>query len=333
MSGPSIFPVKAIRRDLVRWEDELRALTPITAGERVLYKREDAFAPLGYGGINGSKLRQLIYLVDRYRDGNDGAGEGIITGASVLSPQVSMSALVARHFRLPITIVLGGTTPASSLRHENVAIAAEAGADFAYVPVGYNPALQRGVVELAKRPFHAGWYRLHYGITTPDRADPEEVEAFHAVGAPQVRNIGADVRTLVMTAGSCNSCVSVLYGLALWPPPNLERVVLIGVGPSRVQWMEDRLRAIETAIGEDVLGRFPIERHDLHTSKFAAYGDRMPWLQDGIDFHPTYEGKMMTWLDLHRAELPWWRDAAGDVLVWIVGSRPTRAAMAEALAA
>lgn len=51
----SIFPVQSLVREKCRWDEYLDVLTPVynaASGRR--YKREDCFAPLGYGGINGS---------------------------------------------------------------------------------------------------------------------------------------------------------------------------------------------------------------------------------------------------------------------------------------
>ena len=42
------------------WEETLYDLTPIDEVNGLRFKREDKYAPLGYGCINGSKLRQLI---------------------------------------------------------------------------------------------------------------------------------------------------------------------------------------------------------------------------------------------------------------------------------
>lgn len=345
----------------VRWEESIWEVTRVDwpVQHRIRYKREDTFAPLGYGGINGSKLRQLIYLVDRYCREEaeyglraDGTVAGIITGASVLSPQVSMAALVGRHYGLPVVVVLGATSHATAGRHPNVAIAQAAGADFIYTPVAYNPTLQRQVTAIAQRPEFAGWYRLHYGITTPEEASDEDVAAFHAVGAHQVAPDQLQgVRTLVMTMGSANSCTSVLYGIAKQRPRDLERVVLLGVGPTRLKWLQERLEAIGRAEGADITGLYhrryhdhpdleaahqtdgpiTIEHHDLHATGFATYQDKMPAHADGIDFHPTYEGKAIRWLN--RRMPRWWADADGDTLFWIVGSEPRPEAMRETLEA
>lgn len=345
----SVFPRATIRRESTLWEAHLPSLTPVE--ERApnrFYKREDYFAPLGYGGINGSKLRQLIALVSEYVQ--DGGRAGILTGASVLSPQVSMAALVARHFELPCTVVVGGSKPETSIRHENVAIAAAAGAEFIHTKVGYNPALQRAVSDLHETDLYRECYRLCYGITTPSDASDAQVARFHAVGARQAENVPESVATLCMTAGSCNSCVSVLLGLARYPN-NVRRVVLLGVGPTRLQWIEDRLAAIERATGELLCGRYRrsykhhlaleaehqtdgpvlLEHYDLHSTGWATYGDRMPWFQDGLDFHPTYEGKAFAYMSAHRnTEFAWFWRPAEPLLFWIVGSEPSLRAMQDA---
>lgn len=346
----SVFPEATLDREAVRWEEHLDVLTPVERPrpDSIRYKREDYFAPLGYGGINGSKLRQLLYLIDGYW--RAGGRAGILTGASVLSPQVSMAALVARHYELPCEIVLGATSPETSINHENVAIAARVGAEFRFNPVGFNPALQRAVADLHALPGYAAWYRLCYGITTPSEANDAAVAQFHRVGARQAENVPEGVRTLVMTAGSCNSCVSVLYGLALHAPKSLERVLLLGVGPTRLQWIEDRLAAIGRATGRDLTGYYRrlyhhhaaleadhqtdgsilLEHFDLHSTGYATYQDKMPWAADGIEFHPTYEGKAMRYLH-SQPDLDWFPAAGPDVLFWIVGSQPTMRAMTNAL--
>lgn len=312
------------------WHERLYDLTPVELREGRYYKREDLFAPLGEGSINGSKLRQLIWLIHRANP------RGIVTGASVLSPQVSMTALVSKHYGLPCVVVLGGTRPETAIRHTNVRIASQAGAQFIFTPVGYNPALQKAVKEAeAEMP---GYYRVCYGITTPQDSSDEAVEAFHAVGAHQVKNVPDTVKTMVIAAGSCNSVVSVLYGLAKTPPKSLERIVLVGIGPTRLDFIDDRLAAIERVTGFPLTryyrrkyhhhpspggtGRVTLEHYDLHATKWTTYQQRRPWSQDGITFHPTYEGKMMAYMSERARRFRWLHDADEDALVWIVGAEP-----------
>ena len=56
---------------------------------------------------------------------------GVIGAGSVKSPQHCMTAIVAKHLGMQSFHVLGATTPASCLKHDSVAIAAAAGAEFA----------------------------------------------------------------------------------------------------------------------------------------------------------------------------------------------------------
>jgi 1-aminocyclopropane-1-carboxylate deaminase/D-cysteine desulfhydrase-like pyridoxal-dependent ACC family enzyme len=322
----------------ISWEDLSDVLTPVEQGESGLwYKREDCFAPLGYGGINGSKLRQLIYLMRHMND-----GPGVVTACSVLSPQSSMTALVGRHFGVPVTVILGATHYDSAIRHENVRIAVRAGVKLEFIPVAYNPALQRACAAYADK--HA-LYTVPYGITTPPDATPGHVTIFHMVAAPQVVNIPSQIRTLVLPFGSANSATGVLTGLAKYGPGSISRVVLVGIGPDKLAWMWERLRSIgqvldiptcelftvrhrAPSLREDVVrghGPVLVEHYDLHGTGYVKYSDRRPWRQDGIDFHPTYEGKVMKWL--HDEQPHWHKPADGTELFWIVGSEPHLSAM------
>jgi 1-aminocyclopropane-1-carboxylate deaminase/D-cysteine desulfhydrase-like pyridoxal-dependent ACC family enzyme len=320
----------------VSWYDLTDTLTPVDQGASGLfYKREDTFAPLGYGGINGSKLRQLIWLM---RPMNDGSG--VVTACSVLSPQSSMTAIVGRHYGLDVTVILGATHYDSAVKHENVRIAVRAGARLEFIKVAYNPALQRAC--RAWQDEH-NLYRVPYGITTPEEARDREVAEFHLVAAPQVVNIPSGVRTLIIPFGSGNSVTGILTGLAKYGPGSISRIVLVGIGPNRLAWLHKRLDQIGGVLGLDIPGMFnwrphqgsrgdmpdtgPVlmEHYDLHGIGYVKYSDRRPWRQDGIDFHPTYEGKVMKWLNEESPH--WYKPADGTSLFWIVGSEPHLSAM------
>lgn len=340
MRPDSIFRTFSLDRTESDWAEYAHVLTPVEQLQGVYFKREDYFAPLGYGGINGAKLRQCIWLTGRAR----AAGfTRVVSGASVKSPQLSMGAAVSTHFGMKPTMVIGSSRMETALRHENVALASMFGADFALARIAYNPALQKAARE---RAASTNSYLLQYGITTD--GPPDAVEAFHRLGAQQVQSIPDDVDTLYLPAGSCNSCVSVLYGLALFPRP-LRRVVLFGIGPTRLDFIDARLRTIEQVSGVQVrsmfdrvfhhhpevqlaqnaaAGRGPtrLEHFDLHATKFADYQDEMPFRFGGVDFHPTYEGKVMTYMQKHEAAFAdFWK--SGRALFWIVGSRPSRGPM------
>jgi 1-aminocyclopropane-1-carboxylate deaminase/D-cysteine desulfhydrase-like pyridoxal-dependent ACC family enzyme len=345
MTNDTIFRDLSINRYITRWEDYLFDLTPVERHGGMLFKREDKFAPLGYGGLNGSKLRQCIFLLGQYSEEVEG-GE-VISASSVKSPQISMSTAVARHYGMPTTHIIGATNPASALKHPNVGIAARLGARFIINPVAYNPALQRALDRLAAERPQA--YRLEYGISLPESASDEAVAAFHMIGARQVRNLPT-VNRLIIPAGSCVTTVSILLGLALWPA-DIFQVNLVGIGPNRIEWIERRLekisRALNTTIGDAFTREYPDEYRrvqdtanllsndggyylhyeDLHGTGQVSYQQEVPYEYEGIEFHPTYEGKVMSHIAKHHPE--WMSD--GESCFWIVGSRPSWDAMKDNL--
>jgi len=277
-------------------------LTPVELHSGILLKREDLFRlPQG---VNGSKLRACSYLLGRYR----GSCSRVVSAASVLSPQNAMTAILAQRMGLSCTVILGGTKPETAIRHRAVALAAAAGAEFRYIPVGYNPALQRAATDEAAADPAA--FLMPYGISVPPGASAQELRDFHSVGADQVTNLPADVRTLVIPFGSGNTAAGVLYGLSRQAPRALERIILMGIGPDRQQWLRERLHQLDAAVP------VPVEHIALHPD-YATYGDKMKASIDGIIMHPTYEGKVVRWADEHQPG--WWCKRDGTTCLWVVG--------------
>ena len=302
----SVIPIHSIDRNLVRWEEHLGTLTPWENHRGIWFKREDYFNVFGYGGPNGSKMRQLIWYINRFREGKT----HILTGASIQSPQLSMSAIVGRHYNLLSRQVVY-SKPDTVLRHENPRIARGFGATFEYATGPYNPIIQRMVADLTNSKSLV----VEYGITVPqDKYDPETVRKFHEVGAHQVSNMPDDVHRLVVPAGSCNSLTSVMLGL-LRDSKNLKELFTIGIGPNKLHWMRSRLEYM--GLNVDYLP-FKWRHHSLHDTGYSAYSDHFNGESfDGINFHPTYEAKMWRWL---REQNP--LDADDHTAFWIVGSAP-----------
>ena len=319
-----------IGRKESQWEETIFDLSPVEEVEGIRFKREDKYAPLGYGSINGSKLRQLIWLVQQYRI--NGGNEGLISGASVKSPQLSMGTAVASHFGLPATHVIGATNPVSSMQHSDVEIATMLGATFEYSKVAYNGALQSMVNRLLQTPKYAGYFHLEYGVSLDHKKhDPAKLEAFHRVGAEQVRNI-PECDTLIIPSGSCNSLTSILYGLSIFKP-KVKKLALVEIGPSRRDWVAKRLAMIQStlkALPYDVTGAaedYEITYHDLHGSKYVSYQETMKYQLGDITFHPRYEGKVMTYLSDRCPEL-----LNPDNVIWIVGGESKVARIKEVIA-
>lgn len=284
--------------------DNPSALTPWELRDGRWYKRDD-YHRNAYG-VNGSKYRACRHMLA----GAVVAGYGhVVSANSVLSPQSSICATLAEELGMRCTVVLGATHPASAVKHPNVRIAVAAGAELdTACRVAYNGVIQPYAARLAER---LGAWQLPYAISLPNEASPAALEAFLAVGAAQVVGLPPELRTLVIPFGSGNTTAGILYGLAKHGQGNLERVVLVGVGPDRTAWLYERLaRAGVGAFTFETL-HFP-----LH-GWFTTYAERMPETVDGIVLHPTYEGKAVRFLNLSAP--PWWTARDGRTGFWVVG--------------
>ena len=283
-------------------------MTPVELRNGRYYKREDLYRNDKYG-VNGAKFRACRHLFQKAVD--EGA-TAVVSASSVLSPQAAMAGVLAEEFGIDCTLVLGATKETTAPKHVSVAIALEAGASMNLdSKVAYNPVIQQKGNLLSKE---LGAWQLPYGITTPADAPADEVEAFLEVGGAQVCNLPEEIETLVIPFGSGNTATGVLYGLSQFTTPHaLKRVVLVGVGPDRLQWMRSRLDYVGIAM--DKLP-FEIEHLPLH-GWYADYADKMPETADGIVMHPTYEGKVVRFLN--ESSFPWWDARDGKTCMWIVG--------------
>lgn len=221
-----------------------------------------------------------------------------------------MSAIVGAHFGLPSRQVVY-SKPETVLRHTNPLVAAGFGASFEYATGPYNPILQRRVADLKREDSLV----VEYGITVDHNANPaDDVRKFHEVGANQTTNTPSDVTKLIVPAGSCNSLTSVFLGLSR-DPKNVEEVFTLGIGPDKRGWMRERLAIM--GVDVDHLP-FSWKHHSLHDSGYSKYTDQFKgesW--SGIEFHSTYEAKMVRWL---KENNQWSTDDRTGF--WIVGSAP-----------
>lgn len=283
--------------------------TPYELRDGHWYKRDDLNAHPS--GVNGGKWRQCQWLIER------AAAAGattIVTGASVLSPQIPMTAIACRQSGLDCIVVVGGTTAAAAAKHPGVRIALDYGATVTPIKVGYNPALQAEV-----RHLHATIRRsaiLHYGVAPPPDADDATLAAFYDLGAREVATMPGTIRTLIVPFGSGHTATSILYGVWKHRPAGLRDVHLIGIGPSKFDAMMTRLARLGTPWSTmPVL----IHHHDLHGQGIVRYHDRVRYVSDDIVLHPTYEAKVARWVDQVDA-FPGWAARDGSTCLWVVGA-------------
>lgn len=327
----------------VKCKEYADVLTPVEKVGELLFKREDKYCPVIEGSVNGSKTRQCWWLVKQMYDKGV---RGLVTGASVLSPQHCIVAAMAKHFSMSSLHVLGATNAESSVKHPSIAIAKLLGAEFDFIGSAYNNSLQPRVDKWLKteRGFLENWGKIEYGITLDHnnpKNTPEIIQQFHLVGARQVQNLPEEMETLIIPAGSCNTFVSIMYGLAACnlikgraAHPNLKKIIAVGIGPSRLGWAEERLSIISNVVNYEA-GEYlyhndvEFEYIDLHRMGVYTYADKVNFEYGGIELHYTYEAKAMTHLSKHRPRELFNK----NTVFWIVGGIPSLEATKRAIGA
>jgi 1-aminocyclopropane-1-carboxylate deaminase/D-cysteine desulfhydrase-like pyridoxal-dependent ACC family enzyme len=328
----SIFSTQSIDRKIIKWENYLKELTPIQQVGNIMYKREDFFAPLGYNSVNGSKMRQCIWLINDFviRKG----ARGIVSGSVVGSPQHPMIASICKHYGLGCVITTGTRNIED---HEYLVMAKNWGAVFHASKVGYAKTLQSTAFKLQKRLYK------HEVVETNITVDAklnsaERIYNFHLIGSHQVANIPDTIENLIIPCGSCNSVTSILLGLHLHPKPNIKRIYFMGIGnngSNDIGYIDRRLESISKVIGSSITNSLKnIKRihHNLNGTGYCSYSDMMEFSvvdgDIGIDFHPRYEGKIMNYIaeNMSQFEDIW----NNKTLFWIVGSNPKLQELAKA---
>lgn len=285
---------------------EREGLTPVELHAGRWFKREDHHR--NRYGVNGSKFRACRHLLTQAQ------AQGythVVSAQATASPQSAICATLAEELGMGCTIVVGASKPETAVKHRNIAIAMEAGATLETgCRVAYNGTLQPYAADLAEL---LGAYHLPYAITPPIDAPLGDVEAFLRVNAPQVINLPAQTERLIIPFGSANTACGILHGLNEHPLPNLRDIYLMEIGPNRRVWAQQRLESVGKKFQPPGVNIHFITLHEV----WASYSDLMPETMNGIVFHPTYEGKMIRWLNTVQPE--WWLRKDGTTCFWIVG--------------
>lgn len=283
-------------------------LTPWELRDGMWYKREDLYR--AENGVNGSKFRACRHLIETAMLTTD--IDHVVSAQSVRSPQAAITATICQELGLDCTIIVGASKPETAIKHPSIRLAVEAGATLdTNLRVAYNASLQPYAQDLSDV---LGAYKVPYAISPPANASEGELESFLRVGGAQAANLPTEVTDLVIAFGSGNTTAGMMYGLSRFlMDHNLEAIHLVGVGPDRFQWMFDRLEKVGAT---EIFNEVTIDHRSLH-GWFADYADSMPETIDDIVMHPTYEGKVVRFLNQFKPD--WWTRRDGTTGFWIVG--------------
>jgi 1-aminocyclopropane-1-carboxylate deaminase/D-cysteine desulfhydrase-like pyridoxal-dependent ACC family enzyme len=271
----------------------LNALTPVEERGGLLFKRDDLFRPFETKVLNGGKLRQVITVLRACRR------RGVITAASIHSPQIPLVAGAAHHLGLRCVAVVGGTSVTTELD-----MARRLGAEIKRSASGRHRAL---FAEVARVNSTLDYYVVPYGVVSP--SDPA---ACFMTQAQQAANLPDELDTLVVTCGSGMSTLGILTGLWRFSK-RVNEVVLVTTAPSRSETISNFVRAAEPA-ARSFLGSVKLTYIDLFGLPGFRYERRVPYTLCGIHLHPRYEAKAFRHV-LQR------RDCSSKrTLFWIIGA-------------
>lgn len=275
-------------------------LTPIQEAESgLLIKRDDLFQPFGPGRVNGGKLRQAMWMLCTDRP------KGVITGASLSSPQNVIVSCVANYLKIPCICLYGGAKE-SSLQMPMPMLCKKYGAEIIVAKSGRHNVIYSMANELSQE---RGYQIIEYGMNAQDN-----IEAFYDANANQVQNIPDELDNLVVTCGSGITSTGIIYGLTKYRK-KVKNLILVGTAPNREKKIQERL---------SLLGHPPavFQYVDLFSQKGFSYDKRehsIIRMKDySLELHPNYEAKVNNWIVNHIDP------GKEKTLLWVVGVEPKR---------
>ena len=248
--------------------------TPVVFEAGLYVKRDDLFALEPLASIRGGKLRQCVAMLAGT------APSKLISAGSVHSPQPVIVAYAAQHLGLPCTILVGGKRETPSL-----ILARGFGAEIIRCRSGRHTVL----FACARKIAAPGHFIMPFGMR------PEKpCRRFYETCAVQVRNIPADIRTIVIASGSGVTATIVAYGV--WQDRRVhQQIALLNVGPNRHRQILETLHALDPesaqwAARENVFQVFPLSQ-----KRGFRYESPISFNIGRIVLNPLYEGKAFEW--------------------------------------
>lgn len=281
----------------------LEMITPVQFDNGLYWKRDDHFKPFGEHHVNGGKVRQAIMVFRAKLDELRGStyNNGVVTAASVYSPQSANIAKVAQHYGVQCISTVGGTTEAGLLKHTMMRLTRHYGSEIRIVAGhGMTAVIHARMHDIAKS--------LNYLPIEMGELMEENPTAIFESTARQVQNLPDELDNLVVPTGVAIQLTGILRGLRAFDK-KVKRIVCVCVGPTR----EKQLKRYLNDIYKEDVSRY--QKVEMYAHK-APYSKGYDVQVCGEYIDDIYEGKAFQWMTQnidYRNE---------KTCFWVVGKRP-----------
>jgi len=284
-------------------DNALDTVTPVQEFNGIFWKRDDLFKPYGDFHVNGGKVRQAIMVFRAMMDDLKGGkyANGVVTAASVYSPQSANIAKVALHYGVKCISCVGGTTPEKLLSHHMMRLTTAYGSEIRIV-AGH------GMTAVIHARMHKIAEELNYLPIEMGELMDLNPRAIFETTAEQVINIPDELDTLIIPSGVAIQTTGILLGLKRYHK-KVKRIVCVCVGPTREKQLNRYL--------QDIYQTSPSDYHPVEmVAHKAPYGKPYDYQVNGDYLDDLYEGKAVDWM-LKNIDV-----AKEKTLFWCVGKRP-----------
>lgn len=280
----------------------LEMITPVHEDRGLFWKRDDWFRPFGPCHVNGGKVRQALLIfrskLEAIRNKYD---NGVVTAASVHSPQSANIAAVARHYGVRCISTVGGTKESSLATLPMMRLTRHYGSEIRIV-AGH------GMTAVIHARMHTIAQQLNYLPIEMGELMEQNPQTIFDCTAEQVQNLPDDLDNLIVPSGVAIQLTGILIGLKRYNK-KVKRIVSVCVGPTREKQLKRYF--------EEVYKTNPQEYHtvEMYAHK-APYSKSYPVQVLGEDIDDLYEGKahdfMVKNIDYRNEK----------TCFWVVGKRP-----------
>ena len=285
-------------------DNALNLITPVQFDQGLYWKRDDHFQPFGRHHVNGGKVRQAIMVfrskLEELRN-PECYDNGVVTAASVYSPQSANIAKVAQHYGVKCISTVGGTTEAGLLKHSMMRLTRHYGSEIRIVAGhGMTAVIHSRMHDIAKT--------LNYLPIEMGELMEENPTAIFESTARQVRNLPDELDNLIVPTGVAIQLTGILRGLREFDK-KVKRIVCVCVGPTREKQLSHYLRDIY----QEEVSRYHAVEMVAHKAPYSK-GYDVKVCGEFID--DIYEGKAYDWMTKnidYRNE---------KTCFWVVGKRP-----------